>query len=719
MTRPPSFTRDGTWTPPAACNSSYSDSALLFSGQALTSINNARASCSTASSCEESWVRSTTGHDGSAREANWDEWEQMSDSALIRPKNEPTDEEDVSMAEFKSTALASTETNTITSGPKKGRGRPRKNPAPTPTSGAKVTKGRSKTGCITCRRRKKKCDEGKPACMNCEKNSVVCEGYNEKQIWKNGKERAEAGKHLNTIYAQYSSFSNIILAGRSKRESIPAIKYPSFILGVETAEDRIFLKHYADCLSNVLTVESDSQNPFKNILLTLATSDQGLPATTRQGLMHSILAISSVHIDLDTPHGDALLRDNSAVTKVSLLKRSDYHTAQAAACLQAAFNKSKLLGRDDPEYPPILAAIYCQMLCLVLRTLIEGSPTGEHRLHLKAYQALIRESPPQNMQLYKFITDFFQYCIYADDLLWHPASDSVRLSPDESASTLEGGLLRLPGVTDGLLHHLRGIATLRNKIRSKLAVAKEERVVFYAEMYEAEAIGQTLQSWTPDWSNGDSETNVGELYKLTLWIYTFRTVYLPAVGNADFFFGSSSLSTYMQERRSSITSSTSQLPDGYCEDKQPSEQPFSYAASSTSSVYEGDGLPTPAATTGANSSRPPSPPSSRRPSQDNARVSVSIIDALSRLESFEPTDRCQTMLLIPCLLIGACCFDAALRPRIRAAVQTVRDYTGLRNADQVQQILNETWALMDSGDWIAAWDWQTIAMRKGIDVLCA
>ena len=39
------------------------------------------------------------------------------------------------------------------------RGRPRKHPLPTPGGQLKVTKGRSKTGCITCRRRKKKCDE--------------------------------------------------------------------------------------------------------------------------------------------------------------------------------------------------------------------------------------------------------------------------------------------------------------------------------------------------------------------------------------------------------------------------------------------------------------------------------------------------------------------------------------------------------------------------------
>jgi hypothetical protein len=43
------------------------------------------------------------------------------------------------------------------------RGRPRKHPLPIPGGQVKITKGRSKTGCITCRRRKKKCDETKPA----------------------------------------------------------------------------------------------------------------------------------------------------------------------------------------------------------------------------------------------------------------------------------------------------------------------------------------------------------------------------------------------------------------------------------------------------------------------------------------------------------------------------------------------------------------------------
>ncbi|KAJ4153998.1 hypothetical protein LMH87_010462 [Akanthomyces muscarius] len=36
---------------------------------------------------------------------------------------------------------------------------------------------RTKTGCLTCRRRKKKCDEAKPECNNCIKGAFVCAGY--------------------------------------------------------------------------------------------------------------------------------------------------------------------------------------------------------------------------------------------------------------------------------------------------------------------------------------------------------------------------------------------------------------------------------------------------------------------------------------------------------------------------------------------------------------
>ena len=44
---------------------------------------------------------------------------------------------------------------------------------------------RTRTGCFTCRRRRKKCDEAKPACKACVKTNVFCEGYPPLTIWGN------------------------------------------------------------------------------------------------------------------------------------------------------------------------------------------------------------------------------------------------------------------------------------------------------------------------------------------------------------------------------------------------------------------------------------------------------------------------------------------------------------------------------------------------------
>ncbi|ROV91661.1 hypothetical protein VMCG_09226 [Cytospora schulzeri] len=47
------------------------------------------------------------------------------------------------------------------------------------------TRKRTKTGCMTCRRRRIKCDEGKPICQNCTKSKRQCEGYNTRVVFKN------------------------------------------------------------------------------------------------------------------------------------------------------------------------------------------------------------------------------------------------------------------------------------------------------------------------------------------------------------------------------------------------------------------------------------------------------------------------------------------------------------------------------------------------------
>jgi hypothetical protein len=68
--------------------------------------------------------------------------------------------------------------------------------APSPTDGAgdlsptgnhpantKMRK-RTKTGCLTCRKRRIKCGEERPTCGNCIKSKRQCEGYNQRVIFK-------------------------------------------------------------------------------------------------------------------------------------------------------------------------------------------------------------------------------------------------------------------------------------------------------------------------------------------------------------------------------------------------------------------------------------------------------------------------------------------------------------------------------------------------------
>jgi hypothetical protein len=45
---------------------------------------------------------------------------------------------------------------------------------------------RSRNGCTTCKRRHRKCDETKPACRECQKHKLQCDGYGIKLQWDVG-----------------------------------------------------------------------------------------------------------------------------------------------------------------------------------------------------------------------------------------------------------------------------------------------------------------------------------------------------------------------------------------------------------------------------------------------------------------------------------------------------------------------------------------------------
>ena len=557
-----------------------------------------------------------------------------------------------------------------------------------------------------------------PSGMNCEKNAVVCEGYHEKQVWKSGREKAEEGKRI-ASHAQITQLTSS--PERFRRESLPNITLHPLFHGVETPEDQIFWRHYINHFSNVFTVEGESKNAFKDIVLHLANQ--------HLGLMHSILSVSSKHIDFDSPYGLKLLQDNPSTHRKALEERSDHHHDEAMKRFYEDIANS--VDKNDPEYhtddyQTILSARYGQILCRLLQTRAEGNPTGEHRLHLKAYQTLIEHSPPQDSTFYAFITEMFQYHIYADDLFWHPDLRISRLSSEEWEPVAPIEPPRLLGVADGLLRYMAIITGLRNTIRENMK-ASNDPPVDYVMLFRAAEINSAIQDWTPQCPAGDSRACVGLLYKQAMFIYLFRTIYPPSASFRSTISGLSSMPSSASptpQRRASMAASvvssasapSTGPPYGFQNMSLPHSCPSSRNPSRQNSMHETDTSAT--HTDGYDKPGQSSPPPKRRPALDDPRLINAVDESLSILESFSPSEPVQSLLLIPCMLVGIACFDSDRRNRVRSAIRSVRCYTGLRNCDRVVEVLEEVWAHMDRGDWVAAWDWQAVARRISIDVPC-
>ncbi|KAH7029290.1 fungal-specific transcription factor domain-containing protein [Microdochium trichocladiopsis] len=624
---------------------------------------------SAASSCANSWSTSFSQSTSEAEDADNDvHWEQDSDDVLLAPKNEPSEDDvfridDLKEAPRTTPVPSSRSVQQTPTKAKRPRGRPRKHPIVPPISNTKVAKGRSKTGCITCRKRKKKCDEAKPRCMNCEKNAVVCEGYNEKTVWKSGKERADEER---------------------RRQSLPMITLQPIFQGVETPEDMVFLNHYIHQLSGVLTVESHHKNAFKDMLLQMAVE--------HTGLMHSILSLASRHIDTQQDQGSALLAANPKVSLESLQSRSLFHHNAAMDRFHDDIYREH--NRMESGDKVNISFRYAQMLCLLLQTIIEGNATGEHRVHLLAYKRLIRDSPPDDPAFLVFITEFFQFHVFADELIRYSDINAPELASQDWEPWLPIKPARMIGVADGLFKHLCQITAIRNGIRANM-IAEADPVVDYASLYQAAEIDTAIRDWTPDWPAGDSRNRVGLLYQQMMWVYLFRTIYPPSSASSSHSVMSSSVDSIVPAR------SRTPLPAQPPNTPPPSERPTSSRASSPPS------------------SRDDSPAPIRYPPHHDSRITTAVDEALAIMVSLDSKDPCQRLLLIPALVIGTACFAPSQRDKVRVAVRRIRQYTGLRNCDRVLEVLQEVWRLMEYGDWARVWDWQGVARSMNLDFCCA
>lgn len=153
---------------------------------------------------------------------------------------------------------------------------------------------RSRLGCFSCRRRKKKCDEVKPICTACLRNHFPC-------VWP-VQVPQEGASDQGSMLDQQTSNATLLpesdewaLASTSVHRDWPIatiraspspIALPDSVLsGSETWR---LLDHYLVVTANRLACLQDSANPFLHTLLPAALGDELL--------MNSTLALSGVHM---------------------------------------------------------------------------------------------------------------------------------------------------------------------------------------------------------------------------------------------------------------------------------------------------------------------------------------------------------------------------------------------------------------------------------------
>jgi hypothetical protein len=175
---------------------------------------------------------------------------------------------------------------------------------------------RSRQGCFSCRRRKKKCDEVKPICTACLRNSLGC-------TWPASSPEASVGigsTRQQTRVQLHSRPNTWALAPASAHPNVSSVTIPAapsnFALPGTVSSDSgtwRLLDHYLKDTANRLACLQDSQNPFLHTILPAALNDELL--------MNSIIALSGMHMMQRVPQLDLEIQSLASSSYTRALKQ--------------------------------------------------------------------------------------------------------------------------------------------------------------------------------------------------------------------------------------------------------------------------------------------------------------------------------------------------------------------------------------------------------------
>ncbi|KAF4447796.1 Transcriptional activator protein UGA3 [Fusarium austroafricanum] len=247
---------------------------------------------------------------------------------------------------------------------------------------------RSKNGCLTCRTKRKKCDEVKPICSSCSRTRHDC-------VWPTPEKTSpraitEDGSSNEPLIASSLSPDSVALQSSSPPSSPRAA--PTYgNLAYLSDNSRPLYQQYLDVTAEMLTRGPCADgNPFINYLLPLAATDKLV--------LDCILAIGGAHLTVNDTTStiqraralEVATRGHYATVLAGLQKLLSYQTGQIVPAI------------DEQTGPPTPVRILLILLLLCVYDHVQGHSRGSMYHHLKAcrqYINLLTSEPTPSDEL--------------------------------------------------------------------------------------------------------------------------------------------------------------------------------------------------------------------------------------------------------------------------------------------------------------------------------
>jgi hypothetical protein len=103
-------------------------------------------------------------------------------------------------------------------------------------------------------------------------------------------------------------------------------------------------------------------------------------------------------------------------------------------------------------------------------------------------------------------------------------------------------------------------------------------------------------------------------------------------------------------------------------------------------------------------------------SEPNPKISAAVDGGIACLRQLPEDDTTFSVLLTPLFLLGCAAFEPAQRKEITLAFHKISKYSGLRNIQPAQEVVERIWKMMDEGD-RNSWDWESVMKTMNYDFL--